>query len=107
MKTISKEDYDAVLFIKKIITIPHLESRKQENHSRESTSVHVRKTFKILRRPMKQKIEYGNEIKITTKDKKSYSGIFMDSHKGYLSVVAGLGIILTFPLHSILNVVKL
>ncbi len=56
---------------------------------------------------MKQKIEYGNEIKITTKDKKSYSGILMDSHKGYLSVVAGLGIILTVPMHSILNVVKI
>lgn len=56
---------------------------------------------------MKQKIEYGNEIKITTKDRKSYSGILMDSHRGYLSVVAGLGIILTFPMHSILNVVKI
>lgn len=52
-------------------------------------------------------LNLGNEIKIITTDKKSYSGILMDSHKGYLSVVAGLGIILTFPMHSILNVVKL
>jgi hypothetical protein len=56
---------------------------------------------------MKQKIEYGNEIKVTTKDGKSYEGILMDCHRGYLSTVAGLGIILTFPMHSILNVVKL
>lgn len=52
-------------------------------------------------------LNLGNEIKIITKDKKSYSGILMDSHKGYLSVIAGLGIILTFPTHSILNVAKL
>lgn len=52
-------------------------------------------------------LNLGNEIKIITKDRKSYSGILMDSHKGYLSVIAGLGIILTFPTHSILNVVKL
>lgn len=52
-------------------------------------------------------LNLGNEIKIITTDKKSYSGILMDSHRGYLSVVAGLGIILTFPMHSILNVVKI
>jgi hypothetical protein len=55
---------------------------------------------------MKTKLKLGSEIKIYTKDGKSYEGIFMDCHKGYLSTIAGLGIILTFPMNSILNVVK-
>ncbi len=56
---------------------------------------------------MKEKLKIGNEIKIKTKDGKSYVGILMDSHKGYISAVVQLGIILTFPLSSILNIVKL
>ena len=55
---------------------------------------------------MSQKLKLGSEIKIFTKDGKSYEGILMDCHKGYLSTIAGLGIILTFPMDSILNVVK-
>ncbi len=55
---------------------------------------------------MTTKLNIGSEIKIFTKDGKSYEGILMDCHKGYLSTIAGLGIILTFPMDSILNVVK-
>lgn len=55
---------------------------------------------------MSQKFKLGSEIKIYTKDGKSYEGILMDCHKGYMSTIAGLGVILTFPLDSISNVVK-
>jgi hypothetical protein len=56
---------------------------------------------------MTTKLNIGSEIKVFTKDGRSYEGIFMNCQKGYLSTVAGLGIILTFPIDSILNVVKL
>jgi len=56
---------------------------------------------------MQNELKVGNEIKIFTKDGKSYEGIFMECHKGYLSTLAGLGIILTFPLHSVLNIIKM
>jgi len=56
---------------------------------------------------MKHKFKIGNEIKVKTKDGKSYIGILMDCHKGHISTVASLGIILTFPLNSILNIIKL
>lgn len=56
---------------------------------------------------MSKKLKIGSEIKVFTKDGKSYEGILMDCHKGYLSTIASLGIILTFPLNSILNVVKI
>jgi hypothetical protein len=55
---------------------------------------------------MGEKLNIGSEIKVFTKDGKYYEGIFMDCQKGYLSTIAGLGIILTFPMDSILNVVK-
>tara|TARA_R110002049_G_scaffold150260_4_gene313412 strand:+ start:1888 stop:2058 length:171 start_codon:yes stop_codon:yes gene_type:complete len=56
---------------------------------------------------MQEKLNIGNEVKVFTKDGKSYEGILMDCHKGYLSTLAGLGIILTFPLNSILNIIKI
>lgn len=56
---------------------------------------------------MKAKLNIGSEIKVFTKDGKSYEGILMNCQKGYLSTIAGLGIILTFPKDSILNVVKI
>ena len=49
----------------------------------------------------------GTEIKVVTKDGKQYEGILMDIHRGYLSAVAGLGIILTFPVNSIINITKI
>lgn len=56
---------------------------------------------------MTKEIKVGNEIKVVTKDGKSYEGIFMECQKGYLSALAGLGIILTFPLNSVLNIIKI
>lgn len=56
---------------------------------------------------MRKKIYLGNEIEVKTKDGQSFRGIFVNNEKGYLSAVAGLGIILTFPMDSILNIVKI
>ncbi|MBL7665295.1 MAG: hypothetical protein JNM93_09185 [Bacteriovoracaceae bacterium] len=56
---------------------------------------------------MKRDLKVGNEIKILTKDGQSYEGILMDCHRGHLSAIAKLGVILTFPLGSILDVVKI
>jgi len=56
---------------------------------------------------MEKKLKIGNEVKVFTKDGKAYEGILMDCHKGYLSTLAGLGIILTFPMNSILNIIKI
>lgn len=53
-----------------------------------------------------ENFKLGTEIKVQTKDGKNYEGILMDIHKGYLSAVAGLGIILTFPVSSIINISK-
>lgn len=54
-----------------------------------------------------ENFKLGTEIKVQTKDGKNYEGILMDIHKGYLSAVAGLGIILTFPVSSIINISKI
>lgn len=48
----------------------------------------------------------GTEIKIKTRDGKIFEGILMEIKNGYLSAVAKLGIILTFPMTSIVNVSK-
>tara|TARA_Y100000768_G_scaffold357851_1_gene313236 strand:- start:12526 stop:12696 length:171 start_codon:yes stop_codon:yes gene_type:complete len=56
---------------------------------------------------MISKLKSGNEVKITTKDGKTFEGIFMKKHGGHLSTIAGLGIILTFPIHTIVNIVKI
>ena len=56
---------------------------------------------------MGKDFEVGNEIKIYTKDGKSYRGILMDYHKGYLSTIISLGIILTIPINAIINIVKI
>lgn len=56
---------------------------------------------------IRNKIYLGNEIEVKTKDGQSFRGIFVNTEKGYLSAVAGLGIILTFPMDSILNIVKI
>jgi len=56
---------------------------------------------------MNKKLAIGNEIKIFTKDGKSYQGILMENYKGYISTIAGLGVILTFPVSSIINVIKI
>lgn len=55
----------------------------------------------------KNEIYLGNEIEVQTKDGQSFRGIFVNNERGYLSAVAGLGIILTFPMDSILNIVKI
>ena len=55
---------------------------------------------------MAAKLKVGAEIKVLTKDGKSYEGILMDFHKGYLSTIASMGVILTFPASSILNITK-
>jgi len=53
-----------------------------------------------------KKFKLGTEIKVKTKDGKQYEGILMDIHEGYLSAIASLGIILTFPVNSIINISK-
>jgi hypothetical protein len=53
-----------------------------------------------------QKFNLGNEIVVKTKDGKSFNGIFVNVSDGYLSAVLNLGIILTIPLVSVINVVK-
>ena len=63
--------------------------------------------FKILGEKMENNLKIGNEIKIHTKDGRSYEGILMDCHKGYISAIAGLGIILSFPMNSIHNIIKI
>lgn len=50
---------------------------------------------------MNQEYKIGSEIKVFTKDGNAYEGILMDYHKGYISTVGKLGIILTFPIQSI------
>jgi hypothetical protein len=56
---------------------------------------------------MNTDFKFGTEIKIKTKDGTSFVGILMDIENGYLSAVAALGIILTFPITSIINITKL
>ena len=52
-------------------------------------------------------LKLGTEIKIKTKDGSSFEGILMEIKNGYLSAVATLGIILTFPVTSIINITKI
>jgi hypothetical protein len=55
---------------------------------------------------MSKKLNIGSEIKVFTKDGKSYEGILVNHQKGYLSTIMSLGVILTIPIDSIINVVK-
>jgi len=56
---------------------------------------------------MISKLRSGSEVKITTKDGKSFVAIFMKKHEEHLSAIAELGVILTFPINSIINIVKI
>ncbi|MBI2522478.1 MAG: hypothetical protein HYV97_18805 [Bdellovibrio sp.] len=56
---------------------------------------------------MNNNLEVGNEIKIKTRDGKIYQGIFMAIHRGHLSAIASLGIIFTFPIKSIIDIIKI
>jgi len=56
---------------------------------------------------LEDELEIGHEITIKTRDGKIYEGIFMAIHKGHLFAVASLGIIFTFPINAIVNVIKL
>jgi hypothetical protein len=56
---------------------------------------------------MNQEYKIGSEIKVFTKDGNAYEGILMDYQNGYISTVGNLGIILTFPIHSIDGINKI
>jgi hypothetical protein len=55
---------------------------------------------------MEPELKIGMEIKIKTRDGDLFEGILMEIKNGYLSAVATLGIILTFPMTSITNITK-
>jgi hypothetical protein len=52
-------------------------------------------------------IKIGEEVRIQTKDGNGHDGIFLEIKNGYISAIAKLGIILTIPETSILNVSRL
>lgn len=56
---------------------------------------------------MAKNLKVGNEIKIITKDGKSFEGILMECKRGYLSTIMKLGIVLTIPLSLISEVIKI
>jgi hypothetical protein len=55
---------------------------------------------------MNTNLKLGTEIEIKTKDGETFNGILMEFKNGYLSAVATLGIILTFPVASIIHITK-
>lgn len=51
-------------------------------------------------------LSVGNEVVVQTSDGNCFKGILMNIEKGYLSAIAELGVIHTFPLISVTNVIK-
>lgn len=54
-----------------------------------------------------EKLEFGNELEIKTKDGGMFKGILFDIREGYLHTVIQMGILAVIPIQALLHVTKI
>jgi hypothetical protein len=60
-----------------------------------------------IRRGEKCLINKGDELELVTKSGKSYQGIVFDFNQGHIHTVVQFGILILFPIHSLVNIYQL
>lgn len=52
-------------------------------------------------------VRKGDELEIITKTGRKFKGILFDFKEGYVQTIAQMGILMFFPVHSLMNVYQL